>query len=157
NVLATIALLTTVVAAQPPLDVPFVPTPQPVVEAMLKLANVKAGDVVYDLGCGDGRIVITAVKQFGAKRGLGIDLDQYRVDQSRGNAKEAGVADKVDFKQGDVLKLESVVEASVVALYLSPNVNRKLEPILRKTLKPGSRVVSHDFKIGDWAPEKTER
>src|SRR5438445_6007089 len=127
------------------LDVPYVPRPQPVVEAMLKLADVKAGDVVYDLGCGDGRIVVTAVKQFGAKRGLGIDLDPDRVAQSNENAKKAGVADKVEFKQGDVLKLDSVADATVVALYLSPSVNRQLEPMLRKTLKPGSRVVSHDF------------
>jgi cyclopropane fatty-acyl-phospholipid synthase-like methyltransferase len=139
------------------LDVPYVPTPQPVVEAMLKLADVHAGDVVYDLGCGDGRIVLTAVKQFRAKRGLGIDLDPDRVAQSQENAKKAGMADKVEFRQGDVLKLDSVAEATVVALYLSPNVNRQLEPMLRKTLKPGSRVVSHDFKIGDWPPERTER
>jgi cyclopropane fatty-acyl-phospholipid synthase-like methyltransferase len=139
------------------LDVPYVPTPQPVVEAMLKLADVHAGDVVYDLGCGDGRIVLTAVKQFRAKRGLGIDLDPDRVAQSQENAKKAGMADKVEFRQGDVLKLDSVAEATVVALYLSPNVNRQLEPMLRKTLKPGSRVVSHDFKIGDWPPVRTER
>ena len=139
------------------LDVPYVPTPQPVVEAMLKLADVKAGDVVYDLGCGDGRIVVTAVKQFGAKRGFGIDLDPDRVAQSIEAAKKAGVADKVQFKQGDVLKLDSVAEATVVTLYLSLSVNRQLEPMLRKTLKPGSRVVSHDFKIGDWPPDKTER
>jgi len=155
------AILAIVVAAPAQrglkLDVPYVPTPQPVVEAMLKMAEVKAGDVVYDLGCGDGRIVITAVKQFGAKRGLGLDLDPDRVAQSQENAKKAGVADKVEFKQGDVLKLDSVADATVVAIYLSPNVNRQLEPMLRKTLKSGSRVVSHDFKIGDWPPEKTER
>jgi len=139
------------------LDVPYVPTPQPVVDAMLKLADVKASDVVYDLGCGDGRIVITAVKQFGAKRGLGIDLDPDRVVQSTENSRKAGVADKVEFKQGDVLKLESVADANVLTLYLSPTVNRQIEQMLRKTLKPGSRVVSHDFKIGDWPPEKTER
>jgi cyclopropane fatty-acyl-phospholipid synthase-like methyltransferase len=152
-------MLNGVARAQPavPLDVPYVPTPPPVVEAMLKLAGVKAGDVVYDLGCGDGRIVIAAVKDFGAKRGVGIDLDPDQVKQSQGNAKAAGVADKVEFKQGDVLKLDSVADATVVTLYLSPVLNRKLEPMLRKTLKPGARVVSHDFKIGDWSPEKTER
>jgi cyclopropane fatty-acyl-phospholipid synthase-like methyltransferase len=159
---STLSLLLLMTAAAPAqrglkLDVPYVPTPQTVVEAMLKLADVKAGDVVYDLGCGDGRIVVTAVKQFGAKRGLGIDLDPDRVAQSNENAKKAGVAEKVEFKQGDVLKLDSVADATVVAIYLSPNVNRQLEPMLRKTLKPGSRVVSHDFKIGDWPPENTER
>jgi cyclopropane fatty-acyl-phospholipid synthase-like methyltransferase len=139
------------------LDVPYVPTPQPVVEAMLKLADVKTGDVVYDLGCGDGRIVVTAVKQFGARHGLGIDLDPDRVAQSNESAKKAGVAEKVEFRQGDVLKLTSVADATVVTLYLSPSVNRQIEPMLRKTLKPGSRVVSHDFRVGDWPPEKTER
>ena len=99
---------------RPKLDVPYVPTPQPVVEAMLKLAAVKPNDTVYDLGCGDGRIVITAVKQFQAKRGVGIDLDPVRVKESVENAKKAGVADKVEFKQGDVLKLESVADANVV-------------------------------------------
>ena len=148
-----------IAAAQPAitLDVPYVPTPRPVVEAMLKMANVKAGDVVYDLGCGDGRIVIAAVKSFSAKRGLGLDLDPDRVKQSQAEAKKAGVADQVEFKQGDVLKLESVAEATVVTIYLSPTVNRKLEPMLRKTLKPGARVVSHDFKIGNWAPDRMER
>jgi SAM-dependent methyltransferase len=141
---------------RPRLDVPYVPTPQPVVEAMLKLAGVKPGDVVYDLGCGDGRIVITAVKQFGAKRGVGIDLDPVRVKESIENAKKAGVSDRVEFKQGDVLKLESVADANVVTLYLLPSVNQKLAPMLRKTLKPGSRIVSHDFKMGDWEPDRKE-
>src|SRR5262245_22132955 len=159
---STLALFLLLTAAAPAqrglkLDVPYVPTPQPVVEAMLKIADVKSGDVVYDLGCGDGRIVITAVKQFGAKRGLGIDLDPDRVAESIENAKKAGVADKVEFKHGDVLKLDSVTDATVVTLYLSPTVNRQIEPMLRKTLKSGSRVVSHDFRIGDWPPEKTER
>lgn len=144
-------------AQQPKLDVPYVPTPQPVVEAMLKLAAIKPGDVVYDLGCGDGRIVVTAVKDFRAKRGVGIDLDPQRVKESKENATKAGVADRTEFREGDVLKLESVADADVVTLYLYPSVNRKLEPILRKTLKPGARVVSHEFRIGEWAPDRTER
>src|SRR6266480_4962976 len=107
------------VGAEPPkLDVPYVPTPPPVVEAMLKLAGVKAGDVVYDLGCGDGRIVVTAVRDFKAKRGVGIDLDPQRVKESKENAKQAGVEDKTEFREGDVLKLESVADADVVTLYL---------------------------------------
>ena len=144
--------------AQPAkLDVPYVPTPQPVVEAMLKLAAVKPGDVVYDLGSGDGRIVVTAVKEFKAKRGVGIDLDPQRVKEAQDNAKKAGVDNRTEFREGDVLKLESVADADVVTLYLYPSVNRKLEPMLRKTLKPGARVVSHEFRIGDWGPDRTER
>jgi SAM-dependent methyltransferase len=156
--IGVVLLCATALPAQPPkLDVPYVPTPQPVVEAMLKLAAVKAGDVVYDLGCGDGRIVVTAVKDFKAKRGVGIDLDPQRVKESKDNAKKAGVDDKTEFREGDVLKLDTVADADVVTLYLYPTVNRKLEPMLKKTLKPGARIVSHDFKIGDWAPDRTER
>ena len=134
--------------------VPYVPTPQKVVDAMLKLANVKEGEVVYDLGCGDGRIVVTAVKSFKAKKGYGIDLNPERVKDSNEAAKKANVADKVKFEQGDVLKIADVSEANVVTLYLLPEVNRRLAPMLKKTLKPGSRVVSHDFDMGDWEPEK---
>jgi SAM-dependent methyltransferase len=156
--LGVVLLLAAPLAADPPkLDVPYVPTPQPVVEAMLKLAAVKAGDVVYDLGCGDGRIVITAVRDFKAKRGVGIDLDPQRVKESVANAKKAEVADTTEFREGDVLKLESVADADVVTLYLYPQVNRKLEPMLRKTLKSGARIVSHDYKIGEWAADRMER
>jgi uncharacterized protein (TIGR03000 family) len=138
--------------------VPYVPTPEKVVEAMLKMADVKEGDVVYDLGCGDGRIVITAVKQFKAKKGFGLDLNPERVKDSYENAKKAGVEKQVEFKQGDVLKLTDVSEANVVTLYLLPEVNLKLMPMLKKTLKPGSRVVSHDFDMGeDWKPEKSQK
>jgi len=150
---------TTVVArAEEPKEktiiVPYVPTPQKVVEAMLKLAGVKEGDVVYDLGCGDGRIVITAVKQFKAKKGLGVDLNPERIKDSIANAKKEKVGDKLEFKEGDVLKIDSVADANVVTLYLLPTVNLRLAPMLQKTLKPGSRIVSHDFHMGDWKPEK---
>ncbi|HEY8505418.1 MAG TPA: TIGR03000 domain-containing protein [Gemmataceae bacterium] len=140
---------------EPTIVVPYVPTPQKVVEEMLKLANVKEGDVVYDLGCGDGRIVITAVKKYGAKKGYGVDLNPVRVKESKENAEKAQVADKVTFEQGDVLKIKDVSEANVVTLYLLPEVNRRLAPMLKKSLKPGARIVSHDFDMGDWKPDKT--
>ena len=143
---------------EPTIKVPYVPTPQNVVEEMLKVAGVKEGDVVYDLGCGDGRIVITAVKKFNAKKGYGVDIDPERVKESKQAAKDAKVEDKVEFREGDVLKITDVSEATVVCLYLFPEVNERLAPMLRRTLKPGSRVVSHDFLMGDdWKPEKEVR
>ena len=137
-------------------DVPYVPTPQPVVEAMLDLAKVGKNDVVYDLGCGDGRIVITAAKERGA-RGVGIDLNPERIAEAQANARSAGVEDKVKFMVGDLFQA-NFSEASVVTLYLLPDVNRALRPQLWKQLKVGSRVVSHDFDMGpEWPPEKVER
>ncbi len=138
-------------AQQPDLDVPYVPTNQKVVEEMLKLAGVKAGDVVYDLGCGDGRIVITAAKKFGAT-GIGVDLNPQRIKEANENAKAEGVTDKVRFVQGDLFDFD-FSQASVVTLYLLPSVNLKLRPKLLKELKPGSRIVSHDFDMGDWEAE----
>jgi SAM-dependent methyltransferase len=135
-------------------DVPYVPTPQNVVDEMLKLAGVTKGDVVYDLGCGDGRLVITAVKNFGAKRGVGVDIDPQRISESNENAKAAGVTDRVKFVVQDLFKTD-FREATVVTLYLLPDVNLKLRPKLMSDLKPGTRVVSHAFDMGDWAPEKT--
>ena len=135
----------------------FVPTPMEFVHAMCKLAKVGKDDVVYDLGCGDGRMVITAVKDFGAKRGVGIDLNLDLVQQCRESAKEFGVADKVAFRVGDVLKVEDLSEANVVLLYMGDDINLRLKPILQRTLKPGSRVVSHRFKMGDdWPPDRSE-
>jgi uncharacterized protein (TIGR03000 family) len=132
----------------------YIPTPDEVVEAMCKLAKVGQGDVVYDLGCGDGRIVIRAVKDFGAKRGVGVDLDPERIKESKANAKKEGVADRIEFRRGDVLNLKDLSEASVVMLYMGEDVNLRLRPILQKTLRPGSRIISHDFGMGDWKPEK---
>jgi SAM-dependent methyltransferase len=133
-------------------DVPYVPTSEEVVAAMLKLAEVKKGDVVYDLGCGDGRIVITAAKKYGV-RGVGIDIDPERIAESTANAQEAGVADRVKFRTQNLFDAE-IGEASVVTLYLLPDVNRKLMPKLLSDLKPGTRVVSHAFDMGDWEPER---
>ncbi len=137
-------------------DVPYVPTPQPVVDKMLEVAKVGKNDVVYDLGCGDGRIVITAAKERGA-RGVGIDLNPQRIAEARANAESAGVDGKVKFIVGDLFTSD-FSEASVVTLYLLPDVNRALRPQLWKQLKIGTRVVSHDFDMGpEWPPEKIER
>lgn len=136
-------------------DVIFVPTPQAVVDAMLKMANVSGNDVVYDLGCGDGRIVITAAKQFGA-RGVGIDIDPQRIKESNENAVAAGVTDKVKFMNADIFSDNtSLREASVVTLYLLPSLNVKLIPKLKRELKPGTRIVSNSFDMGEWEAEKT--
>ena len=133
-------------------DVPYVPTPENVVEMMLKLADIKPGDVLYDLGSGDGRIVITAAKKFGI-RGVGIDINPERIKEANANAKNAGVADKVTFRNNDLFQ-EDIREATVVTLYLLPAVNLKLKPKLFKELKPGTRIISHDFDMGDWKPER---
>lgn len=144
-------------ADAPPLkkDVPFVPSSPEIVAAMLKMANVSKSDVVYDLGCGDGRIVVAAVKDRGAKRGVGIDIDPERIQESKQNAKKAGVTDRTEFRVGNLFDAD-IKEASVVTLYLLPDVNRKLMPKLMQDLKPGTRVVSHAFDMGDWKPEKTQ-
>jgi SAM-dependent methyltransferase len=136
------------------LDVPYVPTRQDVVEQMLRIAGVKAGDIVYDLGCGDGRIVITAAQKFGA-RGVGYDIDPQRIAEANANAQRAGVDKQVTFKLGDLFDAD-IRGATVVTLYLLPDVNLRLKPKLQHDLKPGTRIVSHDFSMGeDWKPEKT--
>jgi uncharacterized protein (TIGR03000 family) len=135
----------------------YVPTPDEVVDAMCKLAKVDKDDVVYDLGCGDGRMVIRAAEKFGAKRGVGIDLDPVRVKESKDNARKAGVEDKVKFREGDVLKIDDIPDASVVLLYMGNDINLRLRPILQSKLKPGSRVVSHRFTMGDWDPNVTQK
>jgi len=133
---------------------PFVPTPQSVVERMLALAEVTSADTVYDIGCGDGRIVITAAKKYGA-HGVGIDYDPARIRESRDNAKIAGVENLVRFIQQDAMTAD-YSQATVVTLYLLTSSNMKLRPILTKQLKPGSRIVSHAFSMGDWEPFKTD-
>jgi ribosomal protein L11 methylase PrmA len=141
--------------AQLELDVPYVPTPEVVVTKMLEMANVGANDIVYDLGCGDGRITIAAVRDFKAKRGVGIDLNPDRIREANSNAKAAGVSDRVEFRQQNLFDA-NFSEASVVTLYLLSDVNLKLRPQLLSQLKPGSRIVSHAFDMGDWKPEQTE-
>lgn len=140
-------------SAQKP-DVLFIPTPQPVVEAMLELAAVKRDDVVYDLGSGDGRIVITAAKKYGA-RGVGIDIDPAMVGQATRNAAAAGVANRVRFVSQDLFSAD-LSRATVVTLYLLQSMNERLRPKLVRELRPGARVVSHVFNMGpEWPPEKT--
>lgn len=139
-------------ATKPKLDVPYVPTTEEAVRQMLKLANVQKTDVLYDLGCGDGRIVIEAAKTYGA-RGVGIDIDPQRIKEANENAKRAGVDTLVRFIQKDLFEAD-FSEASVVTLFLLPSVNLKLRPKLLKDLKPGTRVVSNTFDMGDWKAER---
>jgi uncharacterized protein (TIGR03000 family) len=138
------------------IEIRWVPTPTDVVKRMCELGKVSKEDTVYDLGCGDGRLVITAVADFKAKKGVGVDLDPEKVKESIAAAKDRGISDKVEFRVGDVLKIDDLSSASVVLLYMGDDVNLRLRPILLKTLKPGSRIVSHRFTMGDWAPDKTE-
>ncbi|HJV75983.1 MAG TPA: class I SAM-dependent methyltransferase [Noviherbaspirillum sp.] len=136
-------------------DVPYEPSPQYVVDKMLALAQVNKDDVLYDLGCGDGRIVITAAEKYGA-RGVGIDIDPQRIAEARANAKKAGVENRVQFVVGD-LYASDFSKATVVTLFLWPHVNLKLRPLLWQQLKIGTRVVSHLWDMGpEWPPEKTE-
>ena len=134
-------------------DVIYVPTPEEVVEAMLQVANVGKNDVVYDLGCGDGRIPVTAAKKYGA-RGVGIDIDPQRIKEANENVVKNGVQDKVKIMNADLFTTD-ISEATVVTLYLLPSLNLKLIPKFEKELKPGTRIVSHSFDMGDWQPEQT--
>jgi SAM-dependent methyltransferase len=141
--------------AAAPIDVPYVPTPMKVVERMLRMAMVGKNDIVYDLGCGDGRLVIAAAKKHGA-RGVGIDIDPARIREARANAKAAKVERRVEFILGDLF-LTDLSTATVVTLYLLPRLNRKLRPQLWQQLAVGARVVSHGFDMGEeWPPERIE-
>jgi SAM-dependent methyltransferase len=133
-------------------DVRYEPSTPGIVDAMLKMADVKRGDVVYDLGCGDGRIVITAAQKLGA-RGVGIDIDPQRIREASENARKAGVSGRVQFRNEDLFEAD-IKPATVVMLYLWPWVNLKLREKLWNDLKPGTRVVSHSHDMGDWKPEK---
>jgi SAM-dependent methyltransferase len=156
--IVAVVLAAFAVQAQAPdqiqINPPYVRTPDKVVSAMLKLAGVKASDIVYDLGCGDGRIVIAAAKEYGA-HGVGIDIDPERIQEARENARKAGVEALVKFEVNDLFAAD-IHSATVVTLYLLPDVNLRLRPKLLKDLKPGTRVVSHDFQMGDWKPDKHE-
>jgi SAM-dependent methyltransferase len=140
-------------AAPAKLDVIFVATDLEIVNAMLTLGGVTRDDVVYDLGCGDGRIVIAAAKEFGA-RGVGVDLDPQRIREAQANAARAGVADRVMFRVEDVFDVD-IQSATVVTLFLSPELNARLRPKLTSQLRPGARIVSHRYGIGDWVPQRT--
>ena len=133
-------------------DVPYVPTPPDVVEAMLNLGGVKKGDIMYDLGCGDGRIVIMAAQKFGAT-GTGVDIDPERIKEAEENAKQAGVTGRVHFLQKNLFDAD-FHDATVVTLYLLPAINIKLRPKLLTELKVGTRIVSHQFDMGEWKPDK---
>src|SRR5262249_53132893 len=160
HVLALIFAATLPVAAQQggePLrepDVIYLPTPREAVTTMLKAANVGPGDVVYDLGSGDGRILITAVKDFGAARGIGVDIDPAMIREANDNADRAKVMDRVRFLNQDLFDTD-LHEATVVTLYLLPWLNRKLIPKLKAELKPGARIVAYRFDMGDWKPDQT--
>ncbi len=136
-------------------DVPYVPTPQTVVDRMLTIANVNKNDVLYDLGSGDGRIIITAAQKYGT-RGVGIDINPERIEDANNNARQARATDLIEFRQQDLFQTD-LSEATVVTLYLLPKVNLRLRPKLLKELKPGTRIVSHAFNMGDWQPERVEK
>ncbi|MBN1421670.1 MAG: class I SAM-dependent methyltransferase [Planctomycetes bacterium] len=133
---------------------PYVPTPPEVVEEMLETAGVTEKDTVYDLGCGDGRIVVMAAQKFGAK-GVGIDLDPDRIAESTENVRKGKLEERVTIIQGDLMKID-LSPATVVTLYLMPDANRKLKPIMEKALKAGSRVVTHDFSVSGWEADETK-
>lgn len=152
SVACTEAPRPSVPSLQKDLDVPYVPTEPALVFAMLRLAEVQHDDVVYDLGCGDGRIVITAAQQFGA-RGIGVDLDPQRIQEAVDNAHWAGVTKRVRFLQQDLFETD-LREATVVTLYLLPEVNLRLRPKLLRDLRPGARVVSHAFDMDEWQPDR---
>lgn len=135
-------------------DVHFVPTPEPVVDRMLELAQPKPGEFLIDLGSGDGRIPIAAAKRYGV-RALGVDIDPVRISEATANAKSAGVEDKVDFRRENLFETD-ISKADIVTLYLLDSLNLKLRPRLLSELKPGTRIVSHSFSMGDWTPERQE-
>lgn len=152
--LAGMCLTSLFAQEQVQIHTPYVSTPPAVVDGMLNLAKPKADDVIYDLGCGDGRIVIEAAKQYGV-RGVGIDNNPDRIREAQENARREGVEHLVQFRIGDLYDAD-IEDATIVALYLLPDVNLKLRPKLKGELRPGARIVSHTFDMGDWKPKKKE-
>jgi SAM-dependent methyltransferase len=150
--LGTVLLFAQQTAVKPALDVPYEPSTPEIVAGMLDLGNVTKKDVVIDLGCGDGRIVVEAVRKYGA-RGIGIDIDPERIAEARENARKAGVGGRIEFRTQDLFEAD-IGSATVVMLYLWPHINLRLLPKLRKELKPGTRIVSHSHNMGDWKPDK---
>ena len=136
-----------------PTKILYVPTPEAVVEKMLDFGGVKKGDVIFDLGCGDGRVVCIAAKKFGIK-GVGVDIDPARIEDSKKTIKKYDVDKLVDIRKGDALKVPDLGDATVVALYMLPDFMELWEPIAKKTLKPGTRIISHDFRFPNWTPDK---
>ena len=155
---AVLTLFPALTNAQSPdavaINPPFIATPDEVVAAMLRLAAVTSRDIVYDLGCGDGRIVIAAARQYRA-RGVGIDINPARIVEARANARKAGVEALVSFEENDLFSVD-LRSATVVTLYLLADANLRLRPKLLRELKPGARVISHSFSMGDWKPDKEE-
>ena len=137
------------------LDVPYVPTPQPVVDAMIDMVDLKDGDVVWDLGCGDGRMVITAAKRKDI-RGVGVDLNPQRIKESKENAKKAGVEDEVNFRVANLFETD-FSDATVLTMYLLQSVNLKLRPVILRDLQPGARIVSNSFTMGEWTPDESRQ
>ena len=152
--LAAVAMLLSTACAQAQY-VPYFPTPQPLVDRMLEMAELKESDFVVDLGCGDGRILVTAAQRYGAK-GLGVDFEAQRIVEANENAKKAGVSDKVRFRRENLFDTD-ISDSTVLTLYLSLAINIKLRPRILERLRPGARVLSHDFNMGDWLPDRTER
>ena len=134
------------------------PTPDDIVDEMAKMAKIGKDDVVFDPGCGDAVMLIRPVKKLGAKKGIGIEIDPKIVEKAKAKAKEEGVAAKIDIREGDILNEKDMAvcaEASVVLIYIGDDLGARMSPVLQKLLKPGTRVVSHRFKLGDWAPDKS--
>jgi uncharacterized protein (TIGR03000 family) len=133
----------------------WVPTPDDIVDEMSKLAKIGKNDIVYDLGCGDAVMLIRPIQKFGAKKGVGIDIDPKILEKAKENVKKAKVEDRVELRVGDILNVKDMSDASVVLLYIGDDLGERLSPVLQKTLKPGSRIVSHRFRLGDWEPTKS--
>jgi precorrin-6B methylase 2 len=146
-------LTSAALAEEPKLDVIYVPTPQDVVDRMLDMAEVKPGDFMIDFGCGDGRMVVSAAKR--GARGYGVDINPVRIKEANENAKKAGVTDKVEFKIANLFE-EDLSKADVMAMYLLTDINLRLRPKILKTMKPGTRIVSHAFDMGDWEPDQKD-